>query len=159
MKEQIYQNGFYLLIGLLVGCFTISMYNTQPEVQVKVIKDTIRVTDTIQKKVAKLELNELNETNVRKELKKHKIPHSDIVLAQAKLESNNFKSKLTKTHNNIFGMKTGNHYTKYAHWSDCIADYKKRISNRYTGGNYYAFLNKINYAEDPNYVNALKEIV
>lgn len=159
MKEQIYQNGFYLLIGLLVGCFTMSMYNTQPEVQVKVIKDTIRVTDTIQKKVAKLELNELNETNVRKELKKHKIPHSDIVLAQAKLESNNFKSKITKTHNNIFGMKTGNHYTKYAHWSDCIADYKKRISSRYTGGNYYAFLNKINYAEDPNYVNALKEIV
>jgi uncharacterized FlgJ-related protein len=159
MKEQIYQNGFYLLIGLLVGCFTMSMYDNQPEVQVKVIKDTIKVTDTIQKKVAKLELKELNETNVRKELKKHKIPHSDIVLAQAKLESNNFKSKLTKTHNNIFGMKTGNHYTKYAHWSDCIADYKKRISNRYTGGNYYAFLNKINYAEDPNYVNALKEIV
>ncbi len=157
MKEQIYQNGFYLLIGVLFGCLVMSFQPKSQIQPVKVVKDTIRVTDTIiQKKTAKLELNE---TNVKKELIKHNIPHSDIVLAQAKLESSNFKSKLTKTHNNIFGMKTGNSYTKYNHWSECVVDYKKRISNRYKGGDYYAFLNKISYAEDPNYTKLLKETV
>lgn len=100
----------------------------------------------------------LNDKNLKHELLKHNIQHPNIVMAQAKLESNNYKSKLTKTHNNIFGLKTGNQYTKYSHWTECVKDYKNRIQSRYTKGNYYAFLDRINYAEDNNYTYKIKQL-
>lgn len=101
----------------------------------------------------------LNETNLKEELTENKIPHANIVLAQAKLETGNFKSDLVRTHQNIFGLKKGNRYRRYSHWTECVKDYKKCISNRYDGGNYYAFLNRIGYASHPNYTGLLKDMV
>ena len=95
---------------------------------------------------------------VRAEIRRQGLPHADIVLAQARLESGNFKSRLTRTHNNIFGIRHGKKYARYARWQDCVADYKKRISNRYKGGCYYSFLVRIGYAQDgKKYVAALKK--
>lgn len=104
------------------------------------------------------EVPELNEENVLIQIKKHEIPHPHIVLAQSKLESGNYKSKLTKTHNNIFGIKRGNKYKKYKNYIECIADYKRLISSRYRGGDYYKFLDKIKYAEK-SYTIILKKLV
>ena len=104
------------------------------------------------------EVPELNEKNVLIQIKKHEIPHPHIVLAQSKLESGNYKSKLTKTHNNIFGIKRGNKYKKYKNYIECIADYKRLISSRYKGGDYYEFLDKIKYAEK-SYTKILKKLV
>ena len=104
------------------------------------------------------EVPELNEKNVLIQIKKHEIPHPHIVLAQSKLESGNYKSKLTKTHNNIFGIKRGNKYKKYKNYIECIADYKRLISSRYKGGDYYEFLDKIKYAEK-SYTKILKKFV
>ena len=87
------------------------------------------------------------------------IKHSNIVFAQAKLESANYQSSITKTHNNIFGMRKGNRYRRYNNWQECVKDYKDCIQSRYTGGDYYAFLDKIGYAEDPNYTKKLKQII
>jgi len=104
-----------------------------------------------------------------------KIKFSYIVLAQAKLESNNFKSTLLKTNNNLFGMKvaatrftfaTNSHdygsYAKYESIKDCILDYRSwQIQNGYNITNetaYFELLKKV-YAEDPNYVNKLKKII
>ena len=101
----------------------------------------------------------LNEKTLKEELIKNNIPHKDIVLAQAKLESAHFKSDLVKNNQNIFGLKKGNRYRKYSHWTECVKDYKKCISDRYSGGNYYAFLKRINYSEDKEYINILKEMV
>ena len=42
---------------------------------------------------------------IKMNFEKHHIKFSHIVLAQAILESNNFKSTLCKFNNNIFGMK------------------------------------------------------
>lgn len=95
---------------------------------------------------------------VRDEIRRQGLPHTDIVLAQARLESGNFTSRLTKTHNNIFGIRHGKKYARYARWQDCVADYKKCISNRYKGGCYYSFLVRIGYAQDgKKYVTALKK--
>jgi len=58
----------------------------------------------------------------------------DIVFAQAVLESGNFKSKITKKNNNIFGMRqpskrkttsvgSANGYATYETWRDSIEDY------------------------------------
>ena len=97
---------------------------------------------------------------VKEEIIRQGIPHPTIVLAQARLESGNFTSRLCKVNNNIFGIRHGKHYAKYNRWQDCVTDYKKRISSRYKGGDYYTFLINIRYAQSgPKYIVALKKIV
>lgn len=100
--------------------------------------------------------------DVLKELKRQNVPHAKIVLAQARLESGNFKSDFYKRTYNMFAMKKNGKYARYKHWRDAIRDYKKRISSRYDRtrhANYYAFLREMNYAEDPHYNDKLREIV
>jgi flagellum-specific peptidoglycan hydrolase FlgJ len=155
MEEKITQRGFYFLLGIIVVFFI--NWLREPSNSIIVQKVPVEIKkDTIIKQKDSLNLNA---HNVKKVIIKHKIPHPDIVLAQAKLESGNFTSKLSKTHNNIFGLKTGNKYTRYTHWSECVADYATRISSRYKGGNYYQFLDRINYARDPDYTSRLKAMV
>ena len=96
---------------------------------------------------------------VRQELHRQGIPHADIVLAQARLETGNFTSNRCKRDHNLFGMKKGKRYAKYGHWRDSVRDYKERISSRYTGGNYYNFLRRIHYAEDNFYFRKLDKII
>jgi flagellum-specific peptidoglycan hydrolase FlgJ len=95
--------------------------------------------------------------SVKKELHRQGVPHADIVLAQARLETGNFTSQRCKVYHNILGIKHNKKNAKYAKWQDCIADYKKCISSRYTGGDYYAFLKRIGYAKDPKYIQKLKQ--
>ena len=167
MKQQIYQNGFYLLLGLIFGALItlISMPKSTPKpsentIRIEMVKDSVKVTSKDKNvKIAQMKPKALNETNLKEELAKNKIPHANIVLAQAKLESGNFKSDLVRTHQNIFGLKKGNRYRRYSHWTECVKDYKKCISNRYDGGDYYAFLDRIGYASYPNYTELLKNIV
>lgn len=167
MKQQIYQNGFYLMIGLILGALItlISVPKNAPKpsestIRIEMVKDSAKVTSKDKNvKVAQVKPKVLNETNLKEELAKNNIPHANIVLAQAKLETGNFKSDLVRTHQNIFGLKKGNRYRRYSHWTECVEDYKKCISNRYSGGSYYAFLNRIGYASHPNYTGLLKEMV
>ena len=155
----------YLLIGLIIGVVVtliLTPKNTpkpsENTIRIEMVKDSAKVTSKDKNvKVAKSKV--LNETNLKEELIKNNIPHANIVLAQAKLETGNFKSNLVRTHQNIFGLKKGNRYRRYSHWTECVEDYKKCISNRYSGGSYYAFLNRIGYASHPNYTGLLKEIV
>lgn len=164
MRKQIYQNGFYLVVGMILGIVSMisipskTAANPTNTVQIEVVKDSkVKSKDSTNKPIIKHK-KILNEANLKEEIAKHNIPHGNIVLAQAKLESGNFKSKLTKTHNNIFGLKRGNSYKKYSHWTECVKDYKTRISSKYKGGDYYKFLNKIGYATHPEYTNILKRM-
>jgi flagellum-specific peptidoglycan hydrolase FlgJ len=95
---------------------------------------------------------------VRAEIIRQGIPHPDIVLAQARLETGNFTSRLCKTKHNIFGIKHGGKYASYRRWQDCVADYKRRISSRYRNGDYYAFLRRIGYAEAKDYTQKVRRI-
>jgi flagellum-specific peptidoglycan hydrolase FlgJ len=167
MKQQIYQNGFYLLLGLIFGTLTtlIALPEDTPKplentIRIEMVQDSVKITSKDKNvKIAQIKPKVLNETNLKKELTKNNIPHANIVLAQAKLESGNFKSDLVRTHQNIFGLKKGNRYRRYSHWTECVEDYKKCISDRYDGGNYYTFLNRIGYASHPNYTELLKDMV
>ncbi len=96
--------------------------------------------------------------DVLKELHKQQVPHAQIVLAQARLESGNFKSDFYKRTNNLFGLKKGGRYATYKTWRDSIKDYKLRISSRYNGGSYYKFLTRIGYAKEKTYIQKVKEI-
>lgn len=155
----------YLLVGLIMGSVItlVSVPKDSPKpsentIRIEMVKDSVKITPK-NVKVAQVKPKVLNETNLKEELTKNKIPHANIVLAQAKLESGNFKSDLVRTHQNIFGLKKGNRYRRYSHWTECVKDYKKCISDRYDGGNYYAFLNRIGYASHPNYTGLLKDMV
>ena len=96
---------------------------------------------------------------VAKELHRQQVPQAHIVLAQARLETGNFTSNRCKRDHNLFGMKRGRRYAKYHTWQESISDYKKRISARYKGGDYYQFLKRIGYAEDVAYQRKVSNIV
>lgn len=97
-------------------------------------------------------------SEVRAEIIRQGIPHPAVVLAQARLETGNFTSQLCKAKHNIFGIKHGKRYASYRRWQDCVADYKRRISSRYHGGDYYTFLRRIGYASDPRYAAKVRRI-
>lgn len=144
-----------VLIGFLIGKSSISQPPNNHTIEIIIKRDSITKRKIISKVCPKL-----NEHTLMAELKKNNIKHPNIVLAQAKLETGNFTSKVSKTHNNLFGLRKGKKYRSFSHWTESVKAYKNLIQdNRYTGGNYYAYLKKIKYAEDKAYIDKLKEIV
>lgn len=92
----------------------------------------------------------------------YEIKHPQIVVAQAILETGNFKSDKCVKDNNLFGLYNSRRkqYFKFNHWTDCIQAYRDKIQYRYKDKeNYYDFLIRIGYAEDPEYVIKLKSII
>ena len=100
-----------------------------------------------------------------------KFPH--IVLAQAKLESGHYSSKIYKENHNLFGMKeavvrihtskgTQFNHAYYSHWKESVYDYAfyqcRYLSTLHTEKEYYSYLSK-SYAEANNYVEILKSMV
>lgn len=99
-----------------------------------------------------------------------KFPH--IVIAQAKLESGNYTSKIFKENHNLFGMKeakvristnkgTNRGHAMYESWQQCVIDYAlyqaTYLSKFKTEEQYYAYLAE-HYAEDASYVKLVKKI-
>lgn len=90
------------------------------------------------------------------------VQHPDIVYAQAILETGYFTSRLCKEDHNLFGLYNSRtkKYYKFSHWTESIVAYLDYIQYRYEPpDDYYRFLDKIGYAEDPYYTNKLKSIV
>lgn len=113
---------------------------------------------------------------------------SDIIVKQAIIESGWFKSKLFVNYNNLFGMcmprsretlavkigmrrtvyyestdKTINYkYAAFNHWTDAVKDllllHQYYENKGIQADNYYAFLDKIGYCYESNYVKTLKSI-
>ena len=113
-----------------------------------------------------------SEENLLKLIKTMRIDHPEIVLAQAKLETGDFKSYVFKKHNNLFGMSnafgrptvrkpvdTNTVYASYRTWQESVIDYalwQAATSNNLTEADYLKRLNR--YAEDPNYISKVKII-
>lgn len=90
------------------------------------------------------------------------VKHPNIVQAQAMLETGNFTSKVCLVNNNLFGLYNSieRKYYSFNHWSESVKAYINYVQYRYKPpDNYYKFLQDIGYAEDPNYINKVKEIV
>lgn len=95
-------------------------------------------------------------------LEYYEIKHPKIVYAQAVLETGNFKSRIFKEYNNLFGLYNSSlkDYYKFEHWTESVLAYKNYVQYKYdSDNNYYRFLESINYAEDPAYINKIKQIV
>ena len=103
----------------------------------------------------------LNKENVYRELLIQKVDFPEIVLKQAILETGNFKSYGCLTRNNLFGLrKKDGDYMSFEHWTFSVAAYKMYIQ-KYSKPpeDYYQYLQDLGYAEDPNYITKLKQIV
>lgn len=90
------------------------------------------------------------------------IQHPEIVYSQALFETGHFKSKGCTRDNNLFGLYNSRkkQYYKFNHWAESVEAYKDWIQYRYKPPNdYYEFLRRIGYAENPNYITKLKQIV
>jgi hypothetical protein len=84
-----------------------------------------------------------------------------IVLAQALLETGHFSSRVCKEYNNLFGLydSKNKRYFRFNRWEDSVVAYQRMIQYRYKGGNYFQFLKRIGYAEDPRYIVKLARMV
>jgi uncharacterized FlgJ-related protein len=115
---------------------------------------------------------EFTEDKLVRKLKELNIRYPHIVLAQAKLESNNYSSRIFIDNNNLFGMKEARvrinlaKGTQYKHayyntWQESVLDYAFWMatygSKCKTEQQYYNLLN--GYAEDSNYQAKLKNII
>jgi uncharacterized FlgJ-related protein len=120
------------------------------------------------------ERNKFTEGKLIELIKELNIRFPHIVLAQAKLESGNYKSKIFIESNNLFGMKqakvrintakgTQFNHAYYDTWKESVYDYAfyscRYLHNIKTEEEYYATLNA-SYAEaGTSYSKALKQIV
>jgi len=97
------------------------------------------------------------------------IEHKEIVMQQVALETGMLTSAICQENNNLFGMKeprvrettalgTKRGHAFYHNYIDSIKDYKLWQDNMYGGGDYYAFLNDVGYAEAKYYTQTLKSI-
>lgn len=99
-----------------------------------------------------------------------KFPH--IVLAQSKLETNNFRSAIFRENHNLFGMKearsristakgTNRNHAYYDTWESSVYDYAfyqcRYLGTIGTEAQYYSYLAG-SYAEDPHYVSKVKKL-
>lgn len=152
------------IIGLSTGIVFTELFNSR---KVNKLKKQVEKTTCLDEKI--------DIDCFKNNLEKHKIKFSHIVLAQAILESSNFKSQLFRSNNNCLGLRVAaqrftfainSHdygaYAKYESVEDCIVDYKCfQIQNALfitTDAEYFKLLSSI-YAEDDNYISKLKQII
>lgn len=120
------------------------------------------------------ESNSFDETNLRLMLEGFNIKFIDIVIAQSILETGNYTSDIFIETGNLFGMKPAKlrpyaHYGEHrghadykGNWKLSVIDYAlwqaREAKFVKTEEQYYFLLSKT-YAEDPEYINKLKNIV
>ncbi len=173
--QTFYQNAFYLLVGSIVGFFiaTALFYKSERTINCSCpTEDTVKndsvlslpnksfsVKPDFQKPGSSKKPSALNDSILMKELLRQGIKYPKIVLAQAKLETGHYTSKVYKKHNNLFGLRHSKGFYKFNTWPESVTAYKTFIQHKYKEGSYLAFLEKIGYAEDPNYTKCLKSLM
>lgn len=154
--SSFYQNAFYLLVGCIIGfAIATSMYykpvKTEIQLQTQPIEKVITFDST--------EHTKLNDANLMKELIRQGVKHPEIVLAQAQLETGFYRSAVCKQYNNLFGLRHKNGYYKFNNWQESVAAYRDYVQYKYKGGDYFDFLTRIGYAEEPNYTQYVKSLL
>lgn len=148
---------YWILVGIVIGLL-VSLFTPKTTVVYKEINrhnQTIILADTIKP------YSSLMDSSVYREIVSNNIYHPDIVLAQAKLETGNYKSKVCTVYNNLFGLrKPDGSYYKFNSWQESVKAYKDWVQNKYIPPNdYYDFLDSIRYAEDDSYINKLRDMI
>lgn len=143
----------------------------QVKIATPLITEKVEVVEKSEDKAKDLQLNL---ENLYKKILKSGIEFPDVAFAQAVIESGYFKSKLTKTNSNLFGMRlpkkrpttaTGEirGFSVYESWHGSVEDYKlyqERLLKRgeISKEEYMKKMNKI-YAFNPMYSKKLEAII
>ena len=154
--------GLVLLVNLIV---ILDYINNQK-------LDTIRYIPGETKTLIINESNVFSEEKLKQFILELNVKFPHIVLAQAILESGNFKSKMFLENNNIFGMKVAKRrpttskgeqsgYAYFDNWKDCVVDYAfyqaAYLSDIKTEDQYYSYL-RANYAQDEKYIEKIRNL-
>lgn len=104
---------------------------------------------------------DLNIRNLYEVMERYDISNKNIVIAQALLETGYFTSRVCLDCNNLFGLRkpTNGEYYEFDSWEKSVKAYRDYVQYKYKGGDYYAFLDRIGYAEDKDYISKLQSIV
>lgn len=146
----------WFIIALLVVAFLINIYSDNKKENTIVEKEDSVSVQWRQNHFL------LSEENLYNELVAQGVDFPEIVTAQALLETGHFKSYACLQQNNLFGLRDNKgKYMSFPHWTDAVAAYKKYIQryNHPVPEDYYAYLQELGYAEDPQYIDKLKQIV
>lgn len=146
----------WFIIALLVVAFLINVYSDNKKENTIVEKEDSVSVQWRQNHFL------LSKENLYNELVAQGVDFPEIVTAQAVLETGHFKSYACLQQNNLFGLRNNKgNYMSFPHWTDAVAAYKKYIQryNHPVPEDYYVYLQELGYAEDPQYIDKLKQIV
>lgn len=146
----------WFIIALLIVAFFINVYSDNKKENTIIEKEDSVSVQWRQNHFL------LSEENLYNELVAQGVDFPEIVTAQALLETGHFKSYACLQQNNLFGLRDNKGtYMSFPHWTDAVAAYKKYIQryNHPVPEDYYAYLQELGYAEDPQYIDKLKQIV
>ena len=94
------------------------------------------------------------------------IHHSNVVWAQARLESGNFTSAHFMNRNNCLGIydSKNKRYASFASWQDCLIAYRDKVQYKCkttgcTDEEYIKWLIRMGYASDSTYETKVLKIV
>ena len=94
-------------------------------------------------------------------IRSYGIKHPDVVLKQSILETGWYESYSCKERHNLFGFYYKGKYLEFDTWEDSVAYYARWQARHFDDDccdDYYDFLVRRGYAEDPEYINKLKSI-
>lgn len=164
-------SGFALILSIYSICSTIGIEKSikSPETPKKVVLEHNSPTSLIIALDSWGE-KELNDENILAFMEFVGIEHSHIALAQMKLESGHYKSKLAKENNNYFGMKhpsrrattslgSKNGFASYKNWVYSVLDYalwQRTYASNLSEKEYLDSLST--YAEDKKYIAKVKKL-
>lgn len=94
------------------------------------------------------------------------VRHPNVVWAQARLESGNFKSQTYRTKKNCLGIYDSRRrqYAYFNSWQECVKAYRDRVQYRFTRNDatdeeYLQWLITIGYATDKTYASRVRKII
>ena len=167
MYKKITYKGYLMVLGIMTIVSVISIVSgwslreySQWDTEDRLVLLHGEVDEFTEEKLVDL----LRELNV-------KFPY--IVLAQAKVESGNFSSRIFRENHNLFGMKrarvrvntalgTQHGHAYYDSWRSSVFDYAfyqcRYLSSISSESEYFQYLSQ-SYAEDESYVLKLKDMI
>ena len=148
--------------ALLISGLVFSSLGFTSAIQLNYILEKIPVIVT-------LEREEFSREWLKNEIESLNLDHSDIVLAQAEIETGNFSSVIFKQNHNLFGMKVAKsrpttatkeqlNHAYYDSYKESLADYalwQASYARNLSKHEYLQLLQQM-YAEDANYLNKIK---
>lgn len=167
-KNKTYAKIFLYIIACFSILFTLGYFSGTNNYIINKIHHTTEVTDTMV-----VHGEKFSEEALIRLLKDCHIKYPHIALAQAKLESGDFKSKMFRENFNLFGMKLARQrlttalgeksgHAMYRDWVDCVYDYgmwsQVMACNINSEVEYFVKLDE-KYAEDTTYISKLKHII